>query len=179
MSGGSQARRRVGVAALEIKAGPDGVFEGYAAVFETPDLNGDVVAPGAFEASLARRGRGGVRLLYQHAAAEPLGAWRRLEEDSRGLFCQGALILENARAREVWSLLKAGAVDGLSIGFETVRAKPAPNGGRRLIEIDLWEVSLVTFPMAPQARVTRVGDAGEAAAAITQAAAQIASLSTS
>lgn len=178
MSGLGQVGRRIGMAPLEVKAGSDGVFEGYAAVFDAPDLNGDVVAPGAFAASLARRGPVGVRLLYQHLAAEPLGAWRRLEEDSRGLFCVGALILENARAREVWSLLEAGAVDGLSIGFETIRAASTPGGGRRLMEIDLWEVSLVTFPMAPQARVTRVGAAvGGTAAALTEAAARIASLS--
>lgn len=149
---------------FETKAGEGGRFEGYASLFDRVDLNGDVIAPGAFAASLDRRGPAGVKLLFQHSADEPLGFWERLEEDARGLFCVGALMLETAKAREVWALLKAGVVDGLSIGFETRRAlRPSSaetraGAKRRLVEIDLWEVSLVTFPMAPEARVVRIHD---------------------
>jgi uncharacterized protein len=92
-------------------------------------------------------------MLWQHKAQEPIGVWTQLEEDARGLRVTGRLDLSVARAREALSLMRSGAVDGLSIGFRTIRsAKDAQNGARRLLEIDLWEISIVTFPMLPQAR---------------------------
>jgi HK97 family phage prohead protease len=146
----------------------DGTFSGYASLFGEADLNRDVVMPGAFVASLSRRGVGGVRMLFQHDPAAPIGAWREIREDSRGLFVRGRLTTEATRAREVLALMRAGAVDGLSIGFRIVRGRTdAKTGVRRLFEVDLWEISVVTFPMLPAARVTRVkGFAGAAALAL-------------
>ena len=135
----------------------EGVFSGYASLFGVPDLSGDVVAPGAFSRSIAARRPTGIRMLYQHDPAEPIGAWIDIREDERGLFVRGRLALEVARASEVASLMRAGALDGLSIGFRTVKARSdRATGLRRLTEIDLWEISVVTFPMQPEARVQGV-----------------------
>jgi hypothetical protein len=130
---------------------------GYAAIFGEPDLNGDVIARGAFANTLVKR-QAPVRMLYAHAAERPIGRWTVLREDARGLFARGALLLSSSAAREVYALLSGGAVDGLSIGYQTVRARKAPRGAaRRIMEADLWEISVVTFPMAQGARVTSVG----------------------
>ena len=130
----------------------DGHFTGYASVFGVPDLGRDVVMPGAFSASLARRGASGVRMLWQHDPAEPIGLWLALAEDARGLRVEGKLNPSVQRAREVAALVREGALDGLSIGFRVVKALPE-RGGRKLLALDLWEVSLVTFPLQPRARV--------------------------
>ncbi|MEX0643810.1 MAG: HK97 family phage prohead protease [Parvularculaceae bacterium] len=128
-------------------------LEGYASIFDIPDMNGDVVAPGAFRAALTKRPD--VKMLYQHAVEAPIGRWTRIAEDETGLFVEGELLLSSERAREVYALLAGRAIDGLSIGFKTVRA--AKEGAYRVIlEADLWEVSVVTFPMAAHARVTRL-----------------------
>jgi uncharacterized protein len=146
----------------EIEA--DGSFCGYASLFGEADLSRDMVMPGAFAASLRSRGAAGIRMLFQHDPAEPIGAWAEVREDARGLFVRGRLTLQVARAREVLALMRAGAVDGLSIGFRTVRGRAdAKTGIRRLYEIDLWEISIVTFPLLPAARVSAVkGWAAEA-----------------
>lgn len=129
-------------------------IEGYAAVFNAPDGSGDVILPGAFARRPAAHD---IRMLNQHEAGEPIGRWTRLEEDAFGLYAEGLLLLDSPRAREIWALLKGGALDGLSIGFQTVRAHR--EGGRRAVaEAALWEISIVTFPMAAGARVTRVGE---------------------
>ena len=134
-----------------------GVFEGYASLFDKLDLGRDVISPGAFRASLGTRGTHGVRMLFQHDPAEPLGTWDRIYEDARGLFVRGRLTLDASKAREIYALMKAGAIDGLSIGFRAVTgARDKRTGVRRLTEIDLWEISIVTFPMMPGARVDAV-----------------------
>jgi len=134
-----------------------GTFEGYASLFNVEDLSHDVIAPGAFAGSLAKRGASGIKLLFQHDPAEPIGIWLDLAEDGRGLKAKGRLTLEVERAREVLSLMKAGALEGLSIGFRTEKgARDARSGIRRLTKIDLWEISVVTFPMQPGACVTAV-----------------------
>ncbi|OJV09157.1 MAG: peptidase U35 [Bosea sp. 67-29] len=139
------------------RIGLDGLFEGYASLFRIPDLGKDIVEPGAFRESLQRRGPGGVRMLWQHDPAEPIGRWSSLTEDSRGLFVRGRLSLAVARAREIHALMLDGAIDGLSIGFRHEKARTEPRSGlRRLERIDLWEVSVVTFPMLPQARIAAV-----------------------
>lgn len=130
-------------------------IEGYAAVYDEADLNGDVIAPGAFAASL--RANPTVRMLYQHAAEAPIGRWLSFREDAHGLFVTGELILSSPRAREVHALVVGGALDGLSIGYQTTRAARRPGGGRKITLAQLWEVSIVTFPMAPTARITHVG----------------------
>jgi HK97 family phage prohead protease len=117
----------------------------------------DIVLPGAFRDSLRERGPAGIKLLYQHNPAEPIGIWESLKEDSRGLLVRGRLMLAVARAREVLALMRAGALDGLSIGFRAVTGKrDAKTGIRRLARIDLWEISIVTFPLLPEARVAHV-----------------------
>jgi uncharacterized protein len=139
--------------------GEDGSFSGYASLFDRIDLSRDRVRPGAFRASLARKGAAGIRMLWQHDPAEPIGVWLSLVEDARGLLVQGRLA-SVTRAREARSLLAEGALDGLSIGFRIEKASTDPRTGiRDLTEIDLWEISLVTFPMLPDARVARHGRA--------------------
>lgn len=134
----------------------DGTFEGYASLFGHADLGGDIVAPGAFADSLAARGVAGIRMLWQHDPDMPIGRWLELREDETGLFVRGKLTEGVARAREVRDLMRDGAVDGLSIGYRTVAARKDAAGGRRLIKVDLWEISVVTFPMLPDARIRAV-----------------------
>lgn len=135
----------------------DGTFEGYASLFDREDLGRDVVRPGAFRDSISERGAAGIKMLFQHDAAEPIGVWQRIHEDARGLFARGRLMTDVARAREVLALMRAGAVDGLSIGFRAVRSqRDRRTGIRYLNRIDLWEISVVTFPMQPDARITGV-----------------------
>lgn len=135
----------------------DGVFEGYASLFGMPDLGQDMVMRGAFSDSLRKRGAEAVRLLWQHDPSEPIGRWLSLTEDGRGLKVRGRLNLGVARARDIHALMRDGAVDGLSIGFRVERARKDRATGLRLLEkLDLWEISLVTFPMLPGARVANV-----------------------
>ena len=97
----------------------DGTFSGYASLFGKADLGRDMVLPGAFRASLQKRGTGGVKLLFQHDPNAPIGVWLDIREDARGLYVKGRLTTGVERAREVLSLMRAGALDGLSIGYRT------------------------------------------------------------
>jgi HK97 family phage prohead protease len=135
----------------------DGIFEGYASLFGVPDLSKDIVIAGAFRDTIALRGAGGIKLLWQHNPSEPLGRWLSVIEDGRGLRVRGQLNLAVSKARDIYALIKDGAIDGLSIGFRAQKTRPdARHGFRRLERIDLWEISIVTFPMLPQARVLHV-----------------------
>ena len=138
------------------------VIQGYASVFGVRDRGGDVVMPGAYAASLKRMAAAGgrVRMLWQHDQGQPIGVWDEVSEDTQGLRVKGRLLTEVAKAREAAALMAAGAVDGLSIGYRTIRAEKLPEGGRKLIELELWEVSLVTFPMLPVARASTKSDTG-------------------
>ena len=148
-------RKFVGLSLDAIEA--DGVFSGYASLFGRVDLGKDVVEKGAFAASLKARSASGIRMLFQHDPAEPIGVWTDIREDARGLFVRGKLTRDVARAREVLSLMRGGALDGLSIGFRAVRTrKDSGSGVRRILEADLWEISVVTFPMLPDARIDTV-----------------------
>ena len=139
------------------------VIEGYASLFGLADQGGDIVRAGAFAASLARLAAKGerVRMLWQHDPARPIGVWDEIREDGRGLWVKGRLLPEVAQAREAMTLISAGAMDGLSIGYRTVSAERDAKGRRLLTEVELWEVSLVTFPMLPDARLG--GSAGTGA----------------
>jgi hypothetical protein len=154
----SPLARETKFAACDLKSvDADGTFEGYASIFGVEDMAHDVVLPGAFGASLTSRGAQGVKLLFQHDPAQPIGVWLELAEDTKGLYARGRLMPEVTKAREVLSLMRAGALDGLSIGFRTVKgSREARSGLRRLKEIDLWEISVVTFPMLAEARVQTV-----------------------
>ncbi len=93
-------------------------------------------------------------MLWQHDPAQPIGVWDELREDARGLWVKGRLLDSVARGREAAALIEAGAIDGLSIGYRTQRAAKNDAGQRVLQTLDLWEVSLVTFPMLPTARMS-------------------------
>jgi len=136
-----------------------GEFEGYGSVFGNKDLGNDVIEKGAFAKSLRRRKAKGVKLLYQHKSDMPIGVFDEIKEDEHGLVVKGRLALKTQAGAEAYELLKMGALDGLSIGFR-VNPKEVSydkRGGKRIIkEVDLMEVSLVTFPMNPQATVRSV-----------------------
>ncbi|MBV7410173.1 HK97 family phage prohead protease [Maritimibacter sp. DP1N21-5] len=135
-------------------------IEGYASFFGEPDRGGDIVEKGAYAASLAHVAASGgqIRMLWQHDPAQPLGVWDEVREDHRGLFVKGRILTEIERGREAARLIEAGALDGLSIGYRTLRAVRNDRGQRLLKELELWEVSLVTFPMLPSARIGAKGD---------------------
>tara|TARA_R110002012_G_scaffold57941_11_gene150039 strand:+ start:55661 stop:57658 length:1998 start_codon:yes stop_codon:yes gene_type:complete len=166
-SASGRQHKRVDLALEDVSG--DGSFSGYASLFGAVDLGRDVIEPGAFAASLKRRGASDVRMLYQHDPDQPIGRWLSIREDARGLHVEGKLALGVARAREVHELMKSGALDGLSIGFQTLRARTEAKAGvRRILSADLWEISVVTFPMQPGARVTAVKALGQGAAALTR-----------
>src|SRR5437763_14870505 len=146
-------------------------FAGYASLFGVADGAGDVVAPGAFAKSLRTGGIERIRMLYQHFAHEPIGVWQDIREDARGLYVRGRLTTDIERGRDVLALLKDGALNGLSIGFKTQRARRDPaTGARVLIEVELWEVSVVTFPLLQGSNVTAIGSKNDAARHIRHAA---------
>ena len=138
----------------------DGTVEGYASLFGEIDQARDMVMRGAFAATLRQRSVQRVPMLFQHDPAEPVGVRLELREDHRGLYARGRLIPEVARGRELLSLLRAGAIDGLSIGFRTVKGRIDPRTRvRSLLAVDLWEISIVTFPLLAGARVRAVKQA--------------------
>jgi len=137
----------------------DGTFEGYASLFDRVDMSRDIVERGAFASAIARRGAGGIRMLFQHDPAQPIGAWTSVAEDEYGLKVRGRLSPGSEKAREVRALIRDGALDGLSIGFKVVRGRTDPKTGiRHIRQADLWEISVVTFPMQEGARFLLKGD---------------------
>ncbi|WP_306133112.1 HK97 family phage prohead protease [Roseivivax marinus] len=147
-------------------------IEGYASLFGAQDNGNDVVARGAYAASLKRLGAEGrgVKMLWQHDPAAPIGVWDEVREDGRGLFVKGRILDSIAKGREAAALVAAGAIDGLSIGYRTIRATKTDGGQRLLTELELWEVSLVTFPMLSSARVQAKGDESPEAGALREMA---------
>lgn len=142
-------------AAKLAQVGQDGRFTGYASLFGVEDLSRDIVMPQAFDKTLKNRDPASIKMLYQHDPGEPIGRWDEIGTDDKGLFVHGHLMLDLQKAREVLALMQQGVLDGLSIGFKTVSAKRDPKTGvRRLFAVDLWEISVVTFPMLPGARIT-------------------------
>ena len=144
--------------ALQLDAvSPQGQFSGYATLFGQVDLGRDRVERGAFQKSLRQRTAKQIRMLFQHDPCAPIGTWSEVREDANGLFVKGQIVTDTARGREVLSLMRAGAIDGLSIGFRTQKSRTDRKSGvRSILEADLWEISIVTFPMLPQARVAQV-----------------------
>jgi HK97 family phage prohead protease len=140
----------------------DGSFSGYASLFGQVDLGKDRVVAGAFSRSLKKRGVEGIRMLFQHEPSEPIGVWDTIEEDQNGLFVSGHIVQSSQRGKEVMDLLRQKAIDGLSIGFKTERSRTDRKTGiRSILEADLWEISVVTFPMLPGARVQDVKSVGQ------------------
>lgn len=137
-----------------------GVIEGYASLFGVVDSGGDIVAPGAYRASLERLKADGrkVKMLWQHDPDSPIGIWDDVREDEKGLFVKGRVIQDVTKGREALKLIEAGAVDGLSIGYRTINARKDENGRRILQEVELWEVSIVTFPMLESATISSKTD---------------------
>lgn len=136
-----------------------GYFSGYGSIFGNKDLGNDVMVEGAFAKSLARKGARGVKMLYQHKADEPIGVFEEIIEDKKGLRVRGRLAMGTQRGKEVYELMKMGAIDGLSIGYR-VNAKGQTYDDRRkrryLKEVELMEISAVTFPMNQSARISAV-----------------------
>lgn len=159
--------REVRSFALQIKAaGDDGTVEGYGSVFGVRDNYDDVIAKGAFIQSLKDHKAAGTMpaMLWQHDADKPIGVWTEMVEDEKGLRIKGQLAMETVKGKEAHALLKMGAINGLSIGFMSKQwAYDRETEVRTLTEIDLWEVSLVTFPANEKARVTNVKSASELA----------------
>ena len=141
----------------------DGSFEGYASVFNNKDLWNDVIKQGAFAKSIYDKKPKQIKLLYQHKTDEPIGVIDSLEEDKRGLKIKGRLAMGTQKGKEVFELMKMGALDSMSIGYRLAPEdyKYSDKLKKRTItNLDLMEVSMVTFPMNPKAKVTKVKLAG-------------------
>lgn len=152
---------------MQIKStGEDGSIEGYGSVFDVVDDYDDVIASGAFTKSLAdhKVEKTMPAMLWQHNPNEPIGVWTEMVEDAKGLRIKGKLSLETIKGKEAHALLKMGALNGLSIGFISKQwAYDRETDVRTLLEVDLWEVSLVTFPANGKSRVTNVKSSDELA----------------
>lgn len=129
----------------------DGRFSGYASIFNRQDAGGDIVMPGAFTRTLEKR-RDRIRMLFQHDPRQPVGIWDDMREDDRGLLVAGRLAAGIPRVDAVRRMIEGGALDGLSIGFRTIKAT-RQDGARKLWRVDLFEISIVTSPMLPGARI--------------------------
>ena len=138
-----------------------GVFAGFASTFGNKDMVGDVIAPGAFAKSLRKKGTSGIKMLWQHDTEKPIGVWEEMSETDRGLEVKGKLILGVDKGREAYELLKHGAIDSMSVGFMVVDKNKdidydEETRTRTIKSLDLWEVSLVTFPANQKAKINRV-----------------------
>ncbi|SFT44831.1 hypothetical protein SAMN05216236_10243 [Sedimentitalea nanhaiensis] len=153
----------------------DAVIEGYASLFGQADQGGDIVQKGAYARSITALEKAGrrVKMLWQHDPAQPIGVWDVVREDGEGLWVKGRLLDCTLKGREAAALIAAGAIDGLSIGYRTTKASKNDKGQRLLTELELWEVSLVTFPMLPSARVAAKSESLEAEATLRELAATL------
>ena len=152
---------------FEVKTvGADGTIEGYGSVFGVKDSYADVIQKGAFDKSIKahREAKSMPALLWQHDAAQPIGVWTEMSEDSNGLKLKGKLAMDTVKGKEAHALLKMGALNGLSIGFMTKQAQyDEKTEIRTLTEVEIWETSIVTFPANTKARVTHVKSADDLA----------------
>jgi len=143
----------------ELDTDDDGTFEGYASVFNNKDLGNDVIKQGAFSESIKGKKPRQIKLLYQHKTDEPIGVIDSLVEDTRGLKIKGRLAMGTQKGKEVFELMKMGALDSMSIGY---RLSPDDYKysdklkKRTITNLDLMEISMVTFPMNPKAKITKV-----------------------
>jgi HK97 family phage prohead protease len=146
---------------MELKAsGEQGTFSGYGSIFGNVDLHGDIVEKGAFTETLKERPIEHVGLYWMHDPREPIGKWSIMEEREQGLWVEGKLTLGVSRAREVYELMKDGAVTGLSIGYRTRKYDlDGENDIRILKDVELFEVSAVSGPANEEARIAGVKSA--------------------
>lgn len=144
--------------AFELKAADEaGAFEGYASTFGNKDQGGDIVERGAFARTIKAKGARGIKMLADHDPKQRIGVWEEMREDDRGLYVRGRLLTEKSNGKDAYIDLKSGALDGLSIGGRTVAdAVDGRKRARIIKEFDLYEISLVSFPMNEAARVTAV-----------------------
>lgn len=146
---------------LSIKSVDDnGYFKGYASIFNIVDHQHDVMLPGAFSRTLREHGkRHNIKLLWQHHMDEPIGTLLHVREDTNGLYVEGQISLDVQRGKEAYTLLKSRALEGLSIGYTPTKYYYGESDGYRyLTDVDLWEISIVTFPANPEATVSYVKD---------------------
>lgn len=144
--------------AVSVKdVGEDGTFEGYGSIFGNLDSYGEIVEPGAFMKSLARHAKekSSPLMLWQHNPDDPIGVWDDVTEDRKGLLCKGRFLLDVQSGREAYVRAKAGAVRGLSIGYREIKVEPDGNN-RKLLELDLMEVSVVSFAANRRAGITAI-----------------------
>lgn len=134
-----------------------GTFEGYASVFGVKDADGDVIVKGAFTNSLKRMSETGKRpkMLWQHNPSIIIGKWVEMFEDERGLYVKGTLFTDIEKGSEAYALMKHGELDGMSVGFNIDNAY-AEDRGRVIDDLELWEISVVTWGANPQALVSSV-----------------------
>jgi HK97 family phage prohead protease len=138
---------------LKESAEQKGIFTGYASVFNNIDSDNDVIVKGAFSGSLAKRK---IKLLWQHKTDEPIGLILEANEDDTGLYVKCQINLETEKGAETYSNLKMGILDKMSIGFKTLDYEMDKKGVRILKELDLYEISIVTFPANDMAEVDSV-----------------------
>jgi HK97 family phage prohead protease len=149
------------LATLEVKA--DGESEdyltisGYGSVFGNKDAGGDIIMPGAFKDCTRKP-----KMLWQHDPSQPIGAWDEMREDDNGLFMKGRISKKATKGAEIAELVKMGAIEGLSIGYRTQEYEmDEANGTRKLTKLDLWETSVVTFPMNELANIYAMKNADQ------------------
>lgn len=143
---------------LDVKGlNEQGEFEGYASTFGNVDRGGDIVMPGCFAESLGKRPPGKVKMLLHHDTRRICGTWSEMVEDGKGLKVKGKLLLTTQDGRETYELMRAGALDAMSIGYRTMLDEiDRSSGVRKIMKADLMEVSLVTFPMNERCTVGAV-----------------------
>ena len=144
---------------FELKSEPQGLVSGYASVFGGCDSYGDCVLPGAFSMSLAKHKAAGTApsMLWSHRQDQPIGRWSVLAEDTRGLHVEGQINLKTSAGREAFEHLRAGDLNGLSIGYQVSPGGSEHRDGVTLLKgLDLYEVSAVTIPADPAARIVSV-----------------------
>ncbi len=132
-------------------------ISGYASLFGQTDLSGDTIERGAFSGSILALRDARLPMLFGHETKTPIGVWDRVFEDRQGLYVSGRLFADTENAVRLVRLIKERAVSGLSIGYRVKRSRKT-SAGRHLLELDLWEVSVVAFPMLRTARITQIDD---------------------
>lgn len=141
--------------AANLSSSSAGEISGYASVYNTPDHDNDIVMPGAFASSLKSSRR--VKLLWNHDHNQVIGKITQLKEDDYGLWFSAQLNLAISKGNEVYQLVKAGDVNQLSIGFTITKSRPSNSATQRLLEqLDLWEISVVTFPANEKAQINEI-----------------------